>query len=67
VTTATQKRREEIYLQGNRDELSNDDPFEPMWPIDQLILYLSGPDEQSWQKVVHALETTQRVGVVRLK
>ena len=56
----------EIYLQSNFDSLHDDD-FEPEWPRDQLILYIAGEDDHSLDKAVHALETTQRFCVVRLK
>jgi len=58
----------EIILQGNRDLLPDDDPFEPEWPIDQLILFLEEEDEgEPWQKVIHSLETSLEIGIVRLK
>jgi hypothetical protein len=57
----------EVFLQSNRDELPEDDPFESGWPIDELILYLAGEEDEFWQKELHALETTKRIGVVRLK
>ena len=56
----------ELILQHNR-ELPEDEPFESGWPIDQLILYIDGEDDYSWQNGIHALETTQRIGVGRLK
>ena len=37
-----------IYLQQNRDVL-DDEPFEPNWPIDQLVLFLDGLDDEMWE------------------
>jgi len=56
----------ELILQSNR-EFPEDQPFESGWSINQLILYVDEEDDHSWQKAIHSLETTQRIGVVRLK
>src|SRR6185312_35442 len=56
----------EMNLQGNEDERPEDGPPIPGWPIDQLVLYLHEEDVYSWQKAIHALETTRQIDVVRL-
>jgi len=52
-----------LFLQKNTDTPDNE-PFEPSWPADKVVLYLDGLSDQAWQTYLNALRTL-RVPAVR--
>ena len=54
-----------MFLQNNRDVLDNE-PFEANWPMDQLVLYFDGADDDVWEPNAEVLRVTREPQVTQL-
>ena len=57
----------DVVLQLNCDSSSTgSEPFENGWPLDALIIYFDGPNEELWEPYTQALKNLAELGPVKL-